>query len=201
LAGLAASGATGEFGVSSSSTVALTGVEAVGSIGTLTPYIPPEVTESQGGGWIDPATARKIMRQARAFQRAIDEKRADRDRRQSEILATLERTYHEITGEPLPESIEQVAEVIAESPPETPMQHVADAVAVYAAIAAIEDRTALDDAYEALDRALMRARNDAQVRRAIELAEAQELELLALMQEGAAVVSQMTETMSAALRL
>jgi len=154
-----------------------------------------------GGGWVDPRVARKLIRQAKAYQRSIEERREDRERRENELLRTMERTYAEITGEPLPDDIEVVAERIAESPPVTPMDKVADAIAVYALVAPMRDETALAEAYEALDRALMQARLDTDDARILAMAQSQDAELLGLMKQGAEVVAQMLETTNAALRL
>ena len=115
------------------------------------------------GGWIDPRTARGLLRRAQAYQREVDrlaaKPREERAAAQAAMLATIERSYAEITGEPLP-AAEVVAARIAEPTPEakTPARVVQNAIAVYAAVVKLDDTQAMDDAIAALDKAIMRLR-------------------------------------------
>ena len=130
-------------------------------------------TEPVTGGWIDPRIARRLMRQARDYHKAIREERDDRERRKTALFRTIEDTYARLTGEELPEDVEEIAAAI-----EAPAwrSDVADAIAVYAAVSRLGDDAAMDAAFDALDRALLAARMEADRR-------AEDAELLRLVDE------------------
>lgn len=130
-------------------------------------------TEPVTGGWIDPRIARRLMRQARDYHKAIREERDDRERRKAALFQTIEDTYARLTGEELPEDVEEIAAAI-----EAPARRsdVADAIAVYAAVSRLGDDAAMDAAFAALDRALLAARQEADRR-------AEDAELLRLVDE------------------
>lgn len=125
------------------------------------------------GGWVEPRLARKLMRQARDYHKALRDERDDRERRKAALFKTIEDTYARLTGEELPEDVEEIAAAI-EAP--TPRSDVADAIAVYAAVSRLGDGAAMDAAFEALDRALLAARMEADRR-------AEDAELLRLADE------------------
>lgn len=184
--------------------VAATGQEIALSQGTLTASAVTTETAAITGGWIDPRALRKIQRQAKDYQRAVREERADREKRQSALFQTIEDTYARLTGEALPETPEEIAEII-EAPKAAPDRRVADAVAVYAAVARMGDATALDDAFEAMDRAILEARIAAQRReddrRILELSDEFDVEMFEAIERSALLFGAIMKVTNAHIRL
>lgn len=154
--------------ISSTGTVAVTAaLAATTPVATMVARETEAVSAPATGGWIDPHTARQLLRQAQAYQKNIDrlrrEPREEREAAQAAMNATLERVYAEITGEKLPEAAEIPAQ-LAELKPEVraPVKAVHNAVAVYAAVVKMDDGPAMDAALLALDKAIMRLRIAAQ---------------------------------------
>ena len=167
---LATLSASGTIAITASATPT-TPVATISATGTVTGEVATATAVT--GGWVDPRLARKLMRQARDYHKALRDERDDRERRKTALFKTIEDTYARLTGEELPEDVEEIAAAI-EAP--TPRSDVADAIAVYAAVSRLGDGTAMDAAFEALDRALLAARMEADRR-------AEDTELLRLVDE------------------
>lgn len=132
---------------------------------TYTPASTPAVTPVSGG-WIDPKVARRLLREARALQKAQEDQERDRraeiERRRQAINDTLERTYAEITGTAPPQTPEEIIELVAAPKPATPTNQAADAIAAYLALLSMGDVPGMGEAIEAMDRALLAMRVAAQ---------------------------------------
>lgn len=155
------------------------------------------------GGWVDPRIARQIIREAKAYHKAHADKRADQERRRGALFETLDRVYAEITGEALPVTAEAVAAEIAK-PAETPSERVSQAVAVYAAVARLDDAKAMRQALGRLDKELMAARIAAAAREEDEilrLVDEYDRGILEHMTGAIAAYLQLTEEAHANLRL